>query len=339
MKRWLSLVALLLFALPVHAATATYTFEGTHNQLDQPPYNPVGSITNGGITATFGTGFSFSRTLPSDPLRSCPVPRDFPSYTVGPYGLNTGYFRNAPSGEWAIRYSHDYVEPFDIAARKITFSTPIKYFGCWVSSVTHANGWCCSPYVGQFLGYQGQPNTHFQATFSPGGVSPSGPGQVTPHIEFWSGTNQVTASAYPQQVNGWSGCDQEYPDGPPYSWTYENGALCQWQWVEMVSPTPVSTVYMRWDGNFWFPTFLDNITVATGDCPNPPCQFERAQIAPENLPNGLLLDNPTVPDLTAEYLNKETGQVLRVNNKQHPMPAAITSARRSSWGELKTIYR
>lgn len=342
MKRgFLLSLLLLLSAEPVLAGSATYTFEGSHpGQLDTPGYNPVNPQTNGGITATFGSGFSFSRTLPNDDLRSCPVPRDFPSYTVGPTGLNTGYFRNAPSGEWAIRYSHDWSE-FDVPARSITFSQPIKYFGCWVASVTHASGWACSPYVAIFLGSGHEPNTHFQAENSPGGVSPSGPGQVTPHIEMWSSFNHVTASAYPQQFDSWSGCDEEYPDGEPYHWTYENGALCQWQWVEMVSPTPVSTVYMRWDGNFWFPTFLDNITVSTGDCPNPPCNFEMAQRArderhyPEIGMDGPSLQNPVVPDLTAEFTNRVTGSVTRMNNKQD----AIAPTIHQTWGRLHLIYR
>lgn len=338
MKKWIAL-ALLLFALPVHAATATYTFEGTHNQLDFPPYNPVNPQTNGGITATFGTGFSFSRSLPLDPLRTCLDPSyNFPSYTVQTQGMNTGYFRNAPSGEWAVRYSHDYVAPFDVPARTITFSTPIRYFGAWIAGVTGANGWACNPYVAYFIECPGQPNTHFQCYAYGGGLSPQPGGSGTvPHFEFWNNSNQITGTGYPQQVNAWAGCDEEYPDGPPYSWTYENGAMCNWQWVEMYSPTPVSKVYFRIDGNFWYPLFLDNITVSTLQCPNPPCSFERAQIAPENLQNGLLLDNPTVPDLTAEYVNKETGQVMRVNNKQHP--TAITPATRRTWGAVKQIYR
>jgi hypothetical protein len=101
--------------------------------------------------------------------------------------------------------------------------------------------------------------------------------------------------------------------------------MCNWQYVEVASTTPVSYVYIRSGGNFWNPFFIDNIVAATGTCPNPPCEFERAQHARNDEP---------VP--VADMKAQKTSLALPTNITAIAAPMSMP---RTTWGQLKLIYR
>jgi len=331
MKRLL-VILFTLCAATAHAATATYNFENAHNPPpDFPPCAFINSLTSNGITATFGQAFSYSQSLDASTTKYC--------NTFWWDSGVPGRFKNAPSGTWAADLtSYDCYDGGDFQQRMITFSTPIRFFSCWISGVTEGNAWSCYPYI--LSADNGATwNTHV----SGGTLGDYSVGNAT--IEMWSIPDgaHIKAQIHPQAASGWAGCGPEYPAHPniccqnTFHWDNTTTPMCNWQYVELVSPVPVSYVYFRGVSLGGFnPLYVDNVTAATGECPNPPCNFERAERARSEAPV-VAADAPRAEG-SVVMLNTETGErTLRRAHRDGIM--YVTPSRNTTWGQLKIRYR
>jgi hypothetical protein len=303
----------------LRAATATYTFEGAHAgyPADSPLCSYVGQVTNGGITATFGSSFSLSRSLDNSTTYSCSIP---PAHYVD--GLAPGWF-NPPSGEWAASYSWDCGDGGDIDSRSITFSTGIKFFACDLAGVSDGNAWACEPYI--FSVDNGATwNTHVHG----GTLGSSGSLTNSTTLEMWGnpyGTD-IRATVHPVVEQGWTDCGPEYESqsspGGTFHWDNTKTPICAWQHVEMYSSTAVPRVYFRTAGGWSIPLYIKNVRVSTAQCMNPPCEFERAGRPRTEL-----------PPLRAETQERTNPKILTARADR------VSPALRSTWGRVKVIYR
>jgi hypothetical protein len=321
----LALSAMVLAAL-AHAATFEFDFSTNASFPDQPPCNYIGPVSRGGITAIFGEFFGYSHSF-ADPAtyRICP-PSGAYAGRWSQQRENDGIFRNAPSGYWAGRMSLACVSDDEQLWYAITFNPPIRYFSCWITGTVEADIWACPPWVFSLDG-GAHWNTHIKGA--------TGTGALGPQTEIdMNGITFPTARTYPELVSGWVGCGPEYPDqtspAGEFHWDNTLTPMCQWQKLEVVSPTPVSIVAFKgWAaaGVNW-PVFIDDVVASTGECPHPPCEFERVS-RPRDESEGAQAN--AVPGLPGN------GQAITLSVLARR--AGATDTRHSTWGELKLRYR
>ena len=332
MNRWTIAALALLLAAPAHAATATYTFERDPSgyPLDSPVCTYVGQLTRGGITATFGSSFSFSRSLAQSTTRSCLLP---PGHYVD--GLAPGWF-DPPSGEWAAFYSFECGDAGDIDSRSVTFSTGIKFFACDLIGVTDGNAWSCEPYI--FSVDNGATwNTHVHG----GTLGNTGSLTSSTTLEMWGNPygSDIKATVHPAMEQGWTGCGPEYesqssPSGT-FHWDNTQTPLCNFQHVEMYSATAVTRVYVRTGGGWSIPLYMKNVQVSTAQCLHPPCEFERAGRARNDEGGAQANVVPGFPGNDQAI----TSSLVVADSRTGEIVSGASPARRTSWGALKVIYR
>lgn len=268
MKTLLAIAALAL-ASEAHAATFSYNFNRSPSQMAIWPCNRIidvhGPVTSGGITATFGMDFSFGMDA-DDGTYECPA--------GGTVARFLSDFANEPSsggvGAFCFYHPDGQEGPLDDL---IVFDPPIRFFSMWYSFATGMN-----------------------RVFQP------------PDCEWWyeSAAAQNTRVAFhrnPQEQPfvAWAPLDQSGVSWETNCAGDPNGNYCQWYYVEIVVPPNQPPVrYVEVATGIFDPLYFDNIVASTGDCPNPPCGFERARVE---------------------------------------RPESVTPAERTSWGRLKVLYR
>lgn len=320
------LLLLALLASPVHAATFTTNFESIpwwSNDSDpnycrhigtQAANQQSGTITNGGITATFGSSFAWSRALTEASSVGC-------SYYGGAIDPDwgaaaVGLFRNAPSGTKCARICWDCAAAADFDSRSIKFSSPVHFISFYYSGSVYQDAWACdSPYLLRFDGSVHDFNVHAideNHAGSTGTVAGRG-------IELWQG-GTVRVNHPPTAVDGFvSPCYTQVADNV-MDYTHVHDPYCNWQYVELYSPYPIDRLYFRMQTSYYDPFYLDDLVVSDGACANPPCEFERARIAD--------------PDAVSYTGSTDSPQPIPLN-----LVVKSPGMKRTSWGQLKVIYR
>jgi hypothetical protein len=300
------LLFLLLCAVPVHATTFYWDATKTRQMALAPCDNGV-VASNGGITAMFGPLFSYNQINPMQHYE-CDV--YYPS----------GLFRPESHGDWTI--SMDWSCPDDLpgSPNYIQFSPPIRYFAVDIMGSTTSHQWDCPPWISSVDGGLTW-NTHVS------GGTLGTTGSLTPQsmVEMW--TDHPGAGVQPAMIDAWAGCGTDPPAQPSpsgtFDWSNNLRPYCNWQRVEVISPVLASRIYFRFFNAEWHtPLYLDNFSASTMECPQPPCDFERAGLAREESPLSLVESHPNVvgpKPLTARAV--------------HPTPA-----QRTSWGSIKRTY-
>lgn len=238
---------LMLLAVEAHAATFTYNFNRSIGQMEMWPCNRIqsvhGPVSNGGITANFGMDFSFGIDCEDRPECPCPMGGAVDRFLYD--------FANEPSsggvGAFCFYHPGGQEAPLDDI---IVFDPPIRFFSMWYSFATGQN-----------------------RVFQP------------PDCDWWfeSPASQNTRVAFhrnpgEQPFVAWAPLDESGVSWETNCVGDPNGNYCEWHYVELVVPPNQPPVrYVEIGTSIFDPLYFDNITAATGDCPSPPCGFERAE--------------------------------------------------------------
>lgn len=262
MKRLL--LVLMLLATQVHAASFNFNFVRPRN-YQVFPCDQIGTITNGGISATFSNQWSYAKAcenLPSDCFcwngwlvtdkAQCPTLQYGycrPIY-AGSYINDTGwagrancYFECNEPGQPCLDY------------RYISFNPPIKLFSIWVTA----------PDISVLLGCS-VPN-----------ISPEYHGPIYSGISALEMVDTISTPGYfdPYHIEGRT----EIPIEAGWQGTSNpTGVLTHWWKVTVTSQVPVHRVYFAYLESgpmFWKDAYASTSGVIEPPCPHPPCDFER----------------------------------------------------------------
>jgi hypothetical protein len=336
--RTLTMLCALLFVTAAYAATATYDFEQDWPlPPDMPPCTFPGTLSNGGISARFGTGWAL--------YRRSPEPTGWPVSVSGHHA--DALWKDGPAGgSWAVKFtSLCGVDWTSQDARSITFNPPIKFFACdLIGDLAPGDTWMFYPYV-----VSCDNGATWNVHCSGGTINGAGLLKTGNKFQMVTESYAVKASVQPALTQGWTGCGPEYPSHPDpcctetFNWSNTDAPLCNWQHIEMYSPVAVSRVYCNFypDGLYGH-LIIDNVQVSTAQCMNPPCQFERASEAHDEGPIEPAV-NPGAPDHGAAIvMNTVTGERMTLEQfarRAHPDGRMyVTPTGKTTWGALKLLY-
>jgi hypothetical protein len=324
MKKLL-LLLLMLLASPVSAAT----FNWNSNKPSPTtiwPCDVVQTVSNGGITATFGPWFAYNPINPPGIVEDL----EWPGFHV------SGLFRPESHGNWSVFMDTACPTPPEGFSYAIEFNPPIKYFavdimGTMTGHVWTRPYWVCSTDNGVSW------NTHCMG----GTAGDFGSLSYLPRVYMADANYTVRATEIPSPIDGWDGCgtdppSQSSPSSPNFNWSNNARPFCNWQRIQLYSTTPIKYVWFIdfWATNWFSPLYLDNFVASTLICPNSPCEIRATEPRVEgvSVAEPIVEQRPPMPQQSVVLLNTVTGERVMVGEQ-------VTGVRRSSWGRIKSLYR
>jgi hypothetical protein len=240
-----ALLALCLLA-PSLAGAACYTV--TFEQPTPICCPQVGVKTSNGVTMTFAPGWRYS---PDDDACSTPTGC---LHETGDFGLTSwGGQANEPSGNTVATFQRGVTPETGLcfgSTHWIKFSAGVHFVSFWFS--------------GQFDWDLCAPGCVFPGSVhsvdASASIYPGPPPEVGEYPPLALASLHISGSA-PE-----TGCI-----GDP------TGYQCQWHYVELASGTAIDHLCFNAISNLeGQPFYIDDLRACTSDCPQPPCQFERA---------------------------------------------------------------